>query len=301
MSQSILHAILERGPFAPMTRNKYSYVIDSWIQFAGSDPGGWTRKAAQRFYDEAKERMTVRSANVYIASLRYVSKWYAIQENDPSLDFALVQISGASYEKASSRRSLSGRETADLLNTCSTGKPADMRDFALMVWGFETGMRRTSLAGCAFEKLGSHHEYPFIKVPIKGSAGIQTWNVPLSDLCLEALEPWKRWLKKEHHNKGPIFCQLKRHVTPQDRLVHLPGEELSTYSIYKIVKQRGKNADILNMYPHVLRHTFITWRKLAKVPEEQIASITGHAPDVGWKSMSTYLDVALVGKTARET
>lgn len=295
MSDSALHKILERSPFSPMTRDKYRRVIDAWLRFAGADPKGWTRKTAQRFYDDAKGRTSVRTANVYIASLRYVSRWYATQEQDPLLDFAIVQIAGTSYEKSATRRALSPAEATRLLETCHKWTLADRRDFVMMVFALETGMRRTSLAGCDLGNIGSHHGYPFIKVPIKGAAGQKTWEVPLSDTCMLALEHWKKSGKL-----GPVFPQLKRRVA-NGKLVLDEGAALSSNTIYKVIKARAEEADISNMYPHVLRHTFITWRKVERVPEEMIASITGHAPDVGWKNMSVYVDMAVVGKDARQT
>jgi integrase len=118
---------------------------------------------------------------------------------------------------------------------------------------------------------------------------------------LLAFEGWQAWLRKAKYTKGSIFCHLQRNVTPRGALDFSPDKPLSTDMIYKTIIKRAEDAGVKDMYPHVMRHTFITSRKMAHVPEEQIAAITGHAPDVGWKSMSAYLDIGLVGKTARET
>jgi integrase len=167
-----------------------------------------------------------------------------------------------------------------------------------MVFGLETGMRRSGLSGCRFENIGKHHDYPYIKVPVKGAEGLQTWDVPLSETCMLALENWASWLG--HPTHGAIFCQLKRQVTA-GHLVHQPDVGLSTNMIYKIIKQRGNEAGVKDLFPHVFRHSFVSWRKLAQVSNEEIASITGHTPDIGWKAMSGYVDMAVVGKSARQT
>lgn len=301
-----LHKILERGRFSPTTRTKYASVIDMWIAFAGTDPKNWTRLKTQAFYDDLCSRIKVKSANVYIASLRYVSKWYARLNDNPSLDFVQIQLSEPSNdEKTKTRHALTDGQAMALVSSCKQLTAIDCRDLALIVIGLETGMRRKSLAGSHFDKLNERSGYPAIEVPIKGRAGDAVYNVPLSDVALRSLVPWQSWLatKRSSTAKGPIFKRLFAGETRKRRKIYDVSEiGISEVMIHKVIAGRAAQAGIRHVHPHLLRHTFVTWRELAGLEPIQIASITGHkGPVDGFSGLTSYIDMAQIGGEVRNT
>lgn len=282
---TILHEILDRSGFSPVTRDKYALVIDRWIDFAGTDPRGWTRVKAQEWYDSLIEGgLKPQSANTYLASLRYVSKWYATRTNDSANDFAIVQKRrGRSRDEDDDDNApiLTVDEARDLLAGCTPNgrfeTAADRRDFTMIVLALETGMRRMSLRGALIEALNEKRGYPAIKVPIKGDGGEQTFNVPLSDTAVRVLRDWIGWLNRHRIKNGPVFRRLSLRVADNDARYLEPGDaQITDTGINEIVARRAKSAELRHVNPHMLRHTFISWRNQAGLTPFDVAAITGH-------------------------
>lgn len=290
---NILHQILDRSDFSPRTKSKYKLIIDRWITFAGPDPAGWTRERAQDWYDTLiASGIKAQSANVYAASLRYVSRWYATRTGN--LDFALVQTRrGRDDDEDSGRRALSEDEVTALLGTCQLDSAQNRRDFTLIVVGLETGMRRMSLQAMTFKSL-KVDGYPYANVPIKGPGGRRTFDVPLSDLTTATLDAWRAWLAGFHVVNGPLFPQLE---TPRPSKNAAP---MSETQITRMIERRAKVAGIEHAHPHLLRHTFITTRTVAGLSAFQLAAVTGHkVPGMG--AAATYIDVRAVANEARNS
>lgn len=272
---TVLHEILKRSGFSAVTKEKYRGVIDRWISYAGADPKSWTRERAQDFYDALLDEVSVPSANQYMASLRYVSKWYATRNGNPALDFAIVQRQRGKGSKKKDSPVLGEEEIAILLNkTMGAMQPVDLRDFAMFVVALETGMRRMSLRGMMLQAITyvATKGYTIAHVPIKGAGGEEMFDVPLSDTALEAMKPWRAWLadKPRKLKEGPVF----RHVSGS----RADDEAPSLTGINDIVAARALAAGLRHINPHMFRHTFITSRTIAGLTPLEIGTITGHKP-----------------------
>jgi integrase len=276
VTKSALHQILDRSGLSPVTKEKYTLVIDRWIEFAGAEPVGWTLDKAQAFYDQlVAGGVKPTSANTYLASLRYVSKWYA--KRTGSVDFAHVQKQrgkkGAKQGEAEDKSVPLTRDEAEKLLRAAHGDQAsNVRDFAMLVLALETGMRRMSLQGCQLSGISHSRGYPTITVPIKGPGGEETFTVPLSNSAWLALDAWIR-------RSGAAASSLFVRLVPRNHggiRVEEIGEVVSLTGINEIVAARSRMASIRHVNPHLLRHTFISWREQAGLTPFDIAEITGH-------------------------
>jgi integrase len=294
-----LHEILDRGRFSETTRKSYRNVLDQWIAYAGPRPSGWTRVAMDSFRSHLVARgMGDESVETYMASLRHVSKWYCAEQG--IADFSLIQPVQLAGREPERRHGLSMSQAAQLLSTCSDADSLyDHRDLVMLILGLETGMRRKSLAGARFDKIGTSRgtsaTYPSITVPVKGRGGNKTWKVPLSDLALRALGSWEAavWANGRSPKGGPIFRALGR----AGGRVAVSSKGLSEVGIYAVITRRADDAG-LECYPHMLRHTFTTWRQDQRV--DVIASVTGHKlTNVG--EVVTYMDPEIAGEIGRKT
>lgn len=301
METSILHQIVKDSPrLAKTTREQYLRDLDSWIAFAGPSPTGWTRYRAQEFYMHLLGQMKPQSANGVMAGIAYASAWWARKEGRPELHFAIVEK--AKSQGRATRRPLTHEQAIMLLATCQTRSPRDLRDRAMIVVGLETGMRRMSLAGMRLDTIALSAEgYPVAPVPIKGS-GEDLYPVPLSDAVMIAIEPWRQWLRSQHKTKGPVFRPITKRIGPKGQIVYGVGDgALSQPAIYKTIAYRAAQAGLDGVYPHIFRHTFITWRAEAGMEPYQIAAITGHKiaglPGVG--ALGGYINAARIGHDAR--
>jgi|SRR5215469_2073282 len=311
-SPCVLDGILDRSNFSPVTRAQYERVIGEWLEFAGLDPRGWTRLRAQNFYDDCLSRgVKVGTANNYIACLRYVSHWFHVQHGGE--DFALIQIRDIIEEGRSVRRALTQSDVIALLATCSGSlpiakRPLDRRDRALLVLGLETGMRSMSLEGSHIENV-RERPYPFITVPIKGRGGRKRFDVPLSDTAMSALDDWLGWLRAHDVKDGPVFRRLRPGIDRRGQRAYAVADGISQVMIYKIISRRAKEAGIAHVHPHLLRHTFITWRVASGLAAPFIAAITGHSlstrhqdiPSNGLGEIATYFDLKAYAETARQS
>jgi integrase len=308
--RTVLDDILDRSNFSPVTRRQYEAMIGAWIEFAGPNPIGWTRLAAQRFYDEQLARgIKIKSANAYIECLRYVSHWYHSVHGGE--DFAMVQLRSVP-DQPKTRRALAPDEVGKLLATCEdelpiSKRPIDRRDRTLLIVGLETGMRAKSLAGSMLENI-HRRPYPHITVPVKGAGGMATFDVPLSDTAMLAIEDWRGWLAGRGLKEGPLFASFKPFIDPKGHRAYEPVGGVSSIRIYQIVTERAKIAKIAHVHPHLLRHTFITWRLMAGLTAPQIASITAHKlgsgsslPGGNLGEIGTYMDTKMLGDTARQS
>lgn len=303
---TILHQIVATSPdLASSTRKKYLDDLDVWLSFAGADPNGWTRYRAQDFYQSLLLRMKPQSANRLFASIRYASKWWATSENNPALDFAVIRIAPPARPKKF--YPLDQIEATQLILTCESQTPLDRRDLALIVVGLETGMRRMSLAGMQLEAIGKPNGYPAVAVPLKGH-GTDLYPVPLSSTAMQALDNWRQWLWAQKVKTGPVLRRLTKRAEATKRSVTIAwdvGDDgISETMIHKVIVHRAELAGIQrhdrHIHPHLLRHTFMTWRDSAGVSLSRIAAITGHdAPELG--AMGGYLDKVTLGAEARET
>lgn len=302
-TRTALHDVIDNGALSETTRKKYRLVVDQWVLFAGPDPNGWTRTRMKEFRSQLISRgMGAESIGAYLAAMRFASKWYASEFN--TIDFSVIQPTRMPEREHERRKPLLPDQAERLLATCVDGRPTlfDQRDFTLLVVGLETGMRRKSLEGAMFDKIGTSRgpggAYPSIKVPVKGRHGNQTFKVPLSDTAMLALERWQAVLDVK---TGYIFRRLIRRENSEPKVT---PDGLSGTSIYEMIVKRAELAKLEDVYPHILRHTFVSWR--LNVPSYIIASVTGHSlkaldgVDLHG-NVAKYMDPELAGEEGRKT
>lgn len=301
--KSELHAIVEGGhDLAESTRNRYLRDLDAFIKFAGNDPAKWTPELAEGFYTHLLKRMKPQSANRHIAAIQYAADWRAKQKNIPSF----VMIRRAADDPPEERNALSHEQAQALIATCyGKDEPLAMRDLAMFVVEFETGMRVMSLRSMTWETIGVDEKlgYPITKVLAKGH-GKNRQNVPLSDTALKALAPWRKW--RNDAGRGPVFVALDRYSKTPYRT------PISDTAIQKAITARATQAKIGHVHPHLFRHTFVTWRLNAGLSPHEVSVITGHKLGGGLGAVTGfqqgslgalggYIDMRAVGEKVRNS
>ena len=275
------------------TRDTYIGNVNQFIAFAGEDPSGWTRSKTQQFYNHLLAAgMKAKSANNVVLGIRHATTLWAMEANDPGVDFTQIQLGLA--DPTPPQRSLTADEARAMLRTCDRRRPRDLRDFAMMTIALETGMRCMSLADMKWENL-KPGDPPIINVALKGMR--VPFAVTLSDTAMLALTPWRTFLegRKVLTKKGNILRRLD--ISANDVSV---GATFSKQAIYNTIAERARDANVDGIHPHTFRHTFVTWRSVAGVDMWQIAAITGHriAGD-GSGALFGYADKKVLGGLAR--
>jgi len=178
---------------------------------------------------------------------------------NPCADPLVVQVMSKARKAAARRGERPRKKKAvvksvldRLLSTCEGDRLLDVRDTALLLFGFASGGRRRSeIVGATMENLeavGDSYVYHLgiTKTEQEGDGG----TVPVSGRAAEAL---RKWLDLSGITAGPIFRGVDRHgnVSP---------EGLSDRTVARVVQARARLAglDASIFGGHSLRSGFLT-------------------------------------------
>lgn len=178
----------------------------------------------------------------------------------PCADPAVSQIMSKA-RKAAARRGYRPkkkkavvRDVLDLLlETCSPGRAIDIRDEALLLFGWSTGGRRRSEIAAAriedLEPVGNDYLY-HLGLTKTNQSGDEDKSVPVAGRAAEAL---RIWLEAFDLSEGPIFRSIDRHE-------NISETSMDGRSVARIVQARARLAglDPKAFGGHSLRSGFIT-------------------------------------------
>lgn len=139
-----------------------------------------------------------------------------------------------------------------MLDTCSAGTLADLRDAAVLLFGWASGGRRRSeISQADFENLERvGRDYVFHLGLTKTDQEGEGATVPVAGRAAEALS---RWIEAAAITGGPLFRSIDRHG-------NVSVERLSDRAVALIVKRRARMAQLdPALYAgHSLRSGFLT-------------------------------------------
>lgn len=287
--QSELHRVVAAAPdLAHTTKDRYLRDLNKWVDFAGPNPNGWTQANAQAFYAQLLTEMKPQSATRLFASVQYAARWWTTELNRPDLNFTHIRF--AKSPRPEKRHYIEAADAVRLLNSIDQS-PFGTRDFAIIVLGLETGMRRTSISMMRTE----HVTAISCKAPIKGSNG-QLVDIPLSDTALATIDAWRTFGKIK---RGPLFRPMLSKIDGKGvARITVIDRKLSEEAIYTMVRHRCAKIG-LHGHPHLFRHTFITWRAQQGYLPHEISAVTHHA--VGLGALESYIDKDALAPKMRES
>jgi integrase len=283
---------------SPRTRTIYVAAVRAWAEFAGASGTGWTPMQAQAWYnallDTGKKPQT---ANLQIYALRYTTDHWADMSQEPRRAiFRHVQmLPDDPVEQAALLTHDQGAALASLHRGTS---PMDLRNFAIVVLGLQTGMRRMSFVGAELEGLSLPSAT--LEIPVKGR---RRHVVPLSRAAVAAVEPWVRFLAGHGVSTGPLLRTVRRDIP--DVTVPAFLQPLTLRGIDQVFARMSRSIKVAGFSSHSFRHTFVTWCREAGVDPAKIAAITGHVSEGsvgGLRSVlaNTYTRRAVFGAEAAE-
>jgi len=162
-----------------------------------------------------------------------------------------------------------------LLDGVLDGAPHSLRDRAILELLYASGLRVSELVNVTLDRLDCDHR--IIRVTGKGN---KTRLVPVGSRALDAI---KAYLDGER----PNFVKKK---TGSEIFLSHRGTKLTTVRIWQIVKQVARHAGLdLNVYPHLLRHSFATHLLTGGADLRIIQELLGHA-DISTTEIYTHVD-----------
>jgi integrase len=262
-----LEYVVEASPkLSPRSKKNYLRAVRSFVGFAGTD---WTGIAVERWRDHllvgGRKPQTV---NLYLAGLRFASRRRAERGNNAALDFARYAET-LRPDQPAARRALTYEEGAAFIGACEGERPIDLRDMAIAVLGFRTGLRRAGICTIHFEDFSAN----VINVTLKGG---KKHAIYLDTETVGALGAWGDWLGSQGVHTGPFFRSLSRPQLSGETTI---GDSLTADGLLRAMKRRAQKAGIAGFHPHIFRHTCISWLRNQGVPGWRIAQLTGHRSD----------------------
>ena len=162
-----------------------------------------------------------------------------------------------------------------LLEGIPVDAPRGLRDRAILELLYASGLRVSELVNARLENLDL--DTHIIRVTGKGN---KMRLVPVGAKACAAIDSY---LQKER----PHFVRKR---TGNEVFLSSRGTKLSTVRIWQIVKTCAKNAGIdLNVYPHLLRHSFATHLLSNGADLRIIQELLGHA-DIATTQIYTHVD-----------
>lgn len=279
MSENILITGVVNGQRSEGTKKAYVGAIKRWLKFAGEEPAAWTVSQVEAWRDYLKdENKSTAYINSSIAALKYAAKRYATRYNEKDFTLGAEMIPNHQEKKV---KPLTKDEINKLFSACQDGKILGIRDEAILSLAYNTGMRRSSIAGITFEDLKENK----IEITLKGGKRHQ---VPIDKETIKVICRWKFWLESIGIKSGPLFRGLRESTI--DNTITI-AKTLSSWGIYAALKKRAKKVGIVGFHPHRLRHTFISESRRAGYADWQIAQVTGHALPGSKSHLDTYTNV----------
>ena len=257
MAASLVELIETSTSLAERTKELYAECVAAFVTFAGSDASAYTSAAVEDWIADLinKKQLRPQTANVYRKAIRYASKRFAKRGGK---DFA-ADVEKIKQQPSDPREPLSYEEAQKLLATCEGDDLVDVRDRALIVLALRSGLRRGGLR--ALEMSGLRP--PKITTVNKGGANI-TFEADAETFA--ALDTWLACLRRLGVTKGPVFLSARKGK--------IRGS-MSAFQIWKVFDSRAKQAGIRHVFPHLARHSTVTWLREEGKSSAEVSKLTG--------------------------
>jgi len=166
-------------------------------------------------------------------------------------------------------------EVKRLLEADLSARPFPLRDRAIMELFYSSGLRISELTGARLENLNLRER--ILRVIGKGS---KMRIVPVGSAACEAID---QYLARER-------VTLVGKKTGNEIFLSRRGKKLTTQRIWQIVKEIAASAGAeINVYPHLLRHSFATHLLANGADLRIIQELLGHA-DISTTQIYTHVD-----------
>ena len=170
---------------------------------------------------------------------------------------------------------LNEMQVEQLLESIPTNQPLGLRDRAMVELLYASGLRISELANARLENLLLDER--IIRVTGKGN---KTRLVPVGRKACEAIA---QYLEKERP-------EMVKRRTGSEIFLSVRGTKLTTVRIWQILKRIARYAGLeVNVYPHLLRHSFATHLLSNGADLRIIQEMLGHA-DVSTTQVYTHVD-----------
>jgi integrase/recombinase XerD len=221
-----------------------------------------------------KKRLGLSAASIklIVVALKVFFRWLHIRkrlERDLTEHLPLPRIERYLPE------TMNELQTDQLLEGIPENAPRGLRDRAILELLYASGLRVSELVNVTLDRFDFDNR--IIRVTGKGD---KTRLVPVGKKACNALSTYL-------HKERPAMVKKR---TGNEIFLSARGTKLTTVRIWQIVKSAAKNAGLeINVYPHLLRHSFATHLLGHGADLRIIQEMLGHA-DISTTQVYTHVD-----------
>lgn len=241
---------------AERTKDLYRECVAEFVAFAGTDSSAYTLAVVERWLFELGKERKPQTVNVYRKAIRFAARRFAKHKLGP--DFA-VEAEKVKAQPPEPREPLTYDEAQRLLAACDGDELDDLRDRALIILALRSGLRRGGLRALEMERVRP----PKITTTNKGGALI-TFEADVETLA--ALGAWIDRLRQLGVQGGRVFLNVRKGKV---------RGTMSAFQIWKVFDRRAKQAGIRHVFPHLARHSTVTWLREAGKSSAEVSKLTG--------------------------
>lgn len=170
---------------------------------------------------------------------------------------------------------LNANDVRRLLESITTSDPLGLRDRAMIELLYSSGLRVSELCDARLENLDLDAQ--FVRVTGKGA---KTRLVPVGDPACRAIE---QYLATER----PTLVSRR---TGAEIFLSIRGKKLTPQRIWQLLKIYAKRVGLeVNVYPHLMRHSFATHLLAGGADLRIIQELLGHA-DIATTQIYTHVE-----------
>lgn len=246
------------------SKESYERCIQRFIDFVGDRvPNG---AQVECWRDHLSMSVGPRTVNKHLYALRYATA--RLESLGLGQDFA--RSAETMRTPKAELHAMSVEEVRALMHTCNAGKPADLRDYAVMQTALRTALRSENVVMMRFEDIRGRRVHIIQK-------GGKPHAPVLDDRSLGALGAWTGWLASAGvAPTGPIFRAVSQERV--DGLYHVGDPIKSRTWFNKMLARRAEVAELgRSIHPHLFRHTCISWLLERGVAPSRVMAQTGQA------------------------
>ena len=234
-------------------------------QVALADLSEYLASEKERGLAPASMKLIVVALKIFFRFL----KMRSITERDPAELLALPRLTRFLPE------TLNELQVNRLLEVNLQGRPFPLRDRAILELFYSSGLRISELTGARLENLNLQDR--IIRVIGKGS---KTRLVPIGRIACDVI--------------GQYLTEERLHLvgrrTGNEVFLSRHGKKLTTQRVWQIIKEIAATAGFdINIYPHLLRHSFATHLLANGADLRIIQELLGHA-DISTTQIYTHVD-----------
>jgi integrase len=153
-----------------------------------------------------------------------------------------------------------------------------------------TGARRGGVCGAKLEDFDVRGRQ--LVIELKGG---DRHELDLDGETLEALRAWTGWMSARGVRSGRLFRSIRASITKHVEI----GDTLSPQRLYEIVGERAERAGIGHVFPHRLRHTFVSIALDNGIEPWRVRLVTGHRRELQVEEYATDLRAGTEPVSAR--